>query len=191
MSDDKRQRPPAISLSALADGPDRWLGWGAILAAVLLVAGWVLPIMTVERLLFLSREISILQGVGELWSEGEGFLAIVIGGFSILLPAVKLALALYLWFHAEAGSRRLRHALGLLELAGRWSMLDVFVVALLVVAIRTSLIDDVTVHPGVYVFTGAIVLSLVVVQRMAVLARRAVARSPAQEKPNGPPSGAG
>ncbi len=166
--------PPAISLSSLATGLDRWLGWGAILATILLVAGWMLPIMTVERLLFLSREISILQGVAELWSGDEAFLAIVIGAFSILLPAIKLALALYLWFHAEAGSQQLRRALGLLELAGRWSMLDVFVVALLVVAIRTSLIDDVTVHPGVYVFTAAIVLSLVVVQRMAVLARRAV-----------------
>ncbi len=173
--------PPAISLSALATGLDRWLGWGAILAAILLVAGWMLPIMTVERLLFLSREISILQGVAELWSEDEAFLAIVIGAFSILLPAVKLALALYLWFHAEAGSQQLRRALSLLELAGRWSMLDVFVVALLVVAIRTSLIDDVTVHPGVYVFTAAIVLSLVVVQRMAVLARRAVDPDAGQE----------
>jgi paraquat-inducible protein A len=165
----------------LATGPDRWLGWGAILAAILLVAGWVLPIMTVERLLFLSREISILQGVAELWSEDEAFLAVVIGAFSVLLPAVKLALALYLWFHAEAGSQQLRHALGLLELAGRWSMLDVFVVALLVVAIRTSLIDDVTVHPGVYVFTAAIVLSLVVVQRMAVLARRAIGQKTNEE----------
>jgi paraquat-inducible protein A len=104
-----------------------------------------------------------------------------------LLPAVKLALALYLWFHAEAGSHQLRRALGLLELAGRWSMLDVFVVALLVVAVRTSLIDDVTVHPGVYVFTAAIVLSLVVVQRMAVLARRASAPDADQEARNTSP----
>ena len=181
--------PPAISLSALATGLDRWLGWGAILAAILLVAGWMLPIMTVERLLFLSREISILQGVAELWSEDEAFLASVIGAFSILLPAVKLALALYLWFHAEAGSQQLRRALSLLELAGRWSMLDVFVVALLVVAIRTSLIDDVTVHPGVYVFTAAIVLSLVVVQRMAVLARRAVDPDAGQEDRSEPSEG--
>jgi len=179
--------PPAISLSALATGIDRWLGWGAILAAILLVAGWVLPIMTIERLLFLSQELSILQGVVELWSEDETFLAIVIGGFSILLPAVKIALALYLWFHAEAGSESLRRALSHLEVAGRWSMLDVFIIALLVVAIRTSLIDDVTVHPGVYVFTAAIVLSLVVVQRMAVLARRAVAQGAGGEQTLAPP----
>jgi paraquat-inducible protein A len=54
-------------------------------------------------------------------------------------------------------------------------MLDVFVVALIVVAARTSLIDDVSVHAGVYVFTAAIVLSLLVVQRMTALARRALA----------------
>jgi hypothetical protein len=39
-----------------------------------------------------------------------------------------------------------------MEAAGRWSMLDVFVVALIVVGVRTSLIDDVSVHAGVYVF---------------------------------------
>ena len=119
--------------------------------------------------------------------RAKPFLAIVIGGFSILLPAVKLALALYLWFHAEAGSASLRRALGLLEAAGRWSMLDVFIIALLVVAIRTSLIDDVTVHPGVYVFTAAIVLSLLVVQRMAVLARRAVTQDAGKDESGPPP----
>ena len=62
-----------------------------------------------------------------------------------------------------------------MEAAGRWSMLDVFVVALIVVGVRTSLIDDVSVHAGVYVFTAAIVLSLLVVQRMTALARRALA----------------
>ncbi len=72
-------------------------------------------------------------------------------------------------------SGRLRRALLWMEAAGRWSMLDVFVVALIVVAVRTSLINDVSVHAGVYVFTAAIVLSLLVVQRMTALARRALA----------------
>ncbi len=165
----------AGSLAATARGPDRWLGWATILAGGLLVAGWTLPIMTVERLFFLSREISILRGVAELWNEDEVLLAVVIGLFSIVLPVVKLALALHLFYRADPGSGRMRRALVWMEAAGRWSMLDVFVVALIVVAVRTSLIDDVSVHAGVYVFTAAIVLSLLVVQRMTALARRALA----------------
>lgn len=171
------------SLAQSAQGPDRWLGWLVLGAGALLVAGWTLPIMTVERLLFLSREISILQGVAELWEEGQVFLAVVIGLFSVVLPTVKLGLALLLWYHADTGNPALRRRLGWLEAAGRWSMLDVFVVALSVVAIQISLIDDVTVHPGVYVFTAAIVLSLVVVQRMTTLARRALEAN----GNNGPP----
>ena len=172
-------RPPAEgSLAAAARGPDRWLGRLILLAGGLLVAGWILPIMTVERLLFLSREISILQGVGELWGEGEVFLAVIIAAFSVVLPTVKLGLALILWYRGEAGGASLRRHLGWIELAGRWSMLDVFVVALTVVAIEVSLIDEVTVHPGIYVFTAAIVLSLVVVQRMTALARRLAAPPP-------------
>ena len=169
-------RPPAEgSLAATARGPDRWLGWLTLLAGFLLIAGWTMPLMTVERLLFLSREISILQGVAELWAEDKRFLATVIALFSVVLPTVKLGLALTLWYRAEAGNATLHRHLSWIELAGRWSMLDVFVVALTVVAIEISLIDEVTVHPGIYVFTAAIVLSLLVVQRMTALARRRAA----------------
>ena len=52
-------------------------------------------------------------------------------------------------------------------------MLDVFVVALLVVAIQGSLISDVVLHAGLYVFSAAVLLSIAAVQRMGVLARRA------------------
>ena len=166
--------PAEGSLAASARGLDRGLGWLTLFAALLLVAGWTLPLMTVERLLFLSREISILQGIGELWAEDKRFLALVIALFSVVLPTVKLGLALTLWYRAEAGAALHRH-LSWIELAGRWSMLDVFVVALTVVAIEISLIDEVTVHPGIYVFTAAIVLSLLVVQRMTALARRRAA----------------
>jgi paraquat-inducible protein A len=63
------------------------------------------------------------------------------------------------------------------------------VVALAVVAIQISLIDDVTVHPGVYVFTAAIVLSLVVVQRMTALARRALKANGSSAPPGLYPKG--
>ncbi len=158
------------SLAATVQGPDRLLGWLLLTAGVLLAIGWVLPIMTVKKLWFLSERVSILQGAAELLRHGDYFLCAVIVVFSVAFPLIKLALALHLWYRIDAGSRALGRSLTWIEQLGRWSMLDVFVVALLVVAIQASLISEVAIHAGIYVFTGAVVLSILAVQRMAVLA---------------------
>ncbi|MDH3474484.1 MAG: paraquat-inducible protein A [Rhodospirillales bacterium] len=164
--------PHPNSLAATVRGPDRLLGWLVLVAAVLLLFGWTLPIMTVNKLWFLKERISILEGAAELWQQDSYLFFAVIVVFSILFPILKLALALYLWYRVDARSARLGHSLGWIERLGRWSMLDVFVVALTVVAIKISIIADVAMHWGIYAFTGAIVLSLAAVQRMTHLARR-------------------
>ena len=162
------------SLAAQASGADRLLGVVILAAAGLLVLGWVLPIMTVERLLFLTERVSILEGCLELWAEGQYFLFTIIVVFSIVFPLLKLAVALHLWYRAENLGPALQRSLGWMEAVGRWSMLDVFVVALVVVAIQISIISDVRLHAGLYVFTAAVVLSMLVVRRITVLARRSI-----------------
>lgn len=169
--------PHPKSLAATVRGPDRLLGWLVFFAGILLGLGWVLPVMTVNKLWFLSERVSILQGANELLRHGDYFLFVVIVVFSVFFPLLKLGLALYLWYRADATSPRLGHALVWIEQLGRWSMLDVFVVALLVVAIQASLISEVAMHAGIYVFTGAIVLSILAVQRMTALARQAAEKS--------------
>jgi paraquat-inducible protein A len=163
------------SLAARARGPDRLLGWLTLLAGLLLALGWTLPIMTVEKLWFLSERVSILQGAGELWHHGDYFLFAVILVFSVIFPLLKLGLALYFWYQADSRGAALGRALGWIEQLGRWAMLDVFVVALLVVAIQASLISEVAMHSGIYVFTAAVLVSILTVQRMARLARQAQA----------------
>ena len=161
------------SLAATAEGADRALGGVMLLAGLLLLLGWTLPIMTIDKLVFLTERISILESCLVLWREEQYFLFFVIAVFSIVFPLIKLAMALYLWYRADADSPALRRLLAWLEIIGRWSMLDVFAVAIAVVAIQLSLISEVTMHAGIYVFTLAIVLSLLSVQRMTALARRA------------------
>jgi uncharacterized paraquat-inducible protein A len=56
-------------------------------------------------------------------------------------------------------------------------MLDVFVVALLVISVKTSLIADVAVHAGLYLFLAAIVVSGLTLRRIGRLARAAGPRS--------------
>ncbi len=178
MTEAPRPKGNPRSLAARARGPDRLLGGAILVAGVLLGLGWILPIMTVERFLFLTKRVSILDGSAELWAEGQYFLFSVIVLFTVIFPAVKLVLALYLWYQGDADSPALQRSLRWMEAAGRWSMLDVFAVALMVVAIQASLITDVAIHAGIYVFTAAVVLSLLVVQRMTVLARHAAAPKP-------------
>ena len=165
------------SLSAMAQGLDRQLGLFMVADILLLILGWLMPIMTVERLLFLSERLSILAGVGQLWAHGDYALFAVIVLFSIVFPMVKLILALFLWYLVDANSVSLVRSLRWMEILGRWSMLDVFVIAFIVAAIQVSFIDDVDLHAGIYVFTAAILISMALVQRMTTLARRAVARS--------------
>jgi paraquat-inducible protein A len=95
--------------------------------------------------------------------------------FSVAFPALKMLVALTLWYGADSRGSDLAGLLGWLETFGRWSMLDVFVVALTIVAIQISIVSDVTTHAGLYVFTAAVVLSMAGVRRLVVLARRVAA----------------
>ncbi len=168
--------PPPVrhprSLAAGARGADRWLGFYFMLVSGLLVAGWTLPIMTVHKLVFFAEEVSIFAGARQLWDNGNYFLCVLVLAFSVAFPALKMLVALTLWYGADTRGPDLAGLLGWLETFGRWSMLDVFVVALTIVAIQISIVSDVTTHAGLYVFTAAVVLSMAGVRRLAVLARR-------------------
>jgi paraquat-inducible protein A len=163
------------SLASAARGADRWLGLYFMTVSGLLVVGWTLPIMTVHKLVFFAEEISILTGARQLWDNGNVFLCVVVLAFSVAFPALKMLVALTLWYGADSRGSDLAGLLGWLETFGRWSMLDVFVVALTIVAIQISIVSDVTTHAGLYVFTAAVVLSMAGVRRLVVLARRVAA----------------
>ena len=160
------------SLAAMARGTDRLLGLFFVAVIALLIAGWTLPIMTIHKLVFFAEQISILEGAAELWNSENYVLGAVLVIFSVIFPAFKMLVALVLWYGADARGPDLGRLLVLLETFGRWSMLDVFVVALTIVAVEVSIISDVTTHAGLYVFTAAVVLSMAGVRRLVVLARR-------------------
>jgi paraquat-inducible protein A len=160
------------SLAARTRGPDRLLGLALAAAVVLLAAGWVLPLMTVSKLLVLYDEVSILSGAARLWAGGYYVLFAVIVVFSVVFPAAKISLAGFMWLRLDLGRQGLPKALDIIDGLGRWSMLDVFVVALTVVAVEVSLVSDVAIHPGLYCFAGAVVISMATVRRMTRLARR-------------------
>ena len=167
-----REEPPQRTLAARASGVDRLIRPAIVVAFLALLISWILPFMTVERFLWLSEEVSIWRGIGELWDSGAYGLFLVIAVFCVLFPLLKLGLALYLWSLADLAALRGTGLLKVLDTLGKWSMLDVFVVALTVVALNISLVTDVQVHAGIYVFTAAVILSMGLVRRVLTLAGR-------------------
>jgi paraquat-inducible protein A len=161
-----------VSLREAATGPDRLIGLLLLASAALLAAGWTLPVMSVRTAFIFYDEVSIASGAVKLMEGGQYFLFAVIVIFSILFPAAKLLAALYVWYLADLARLRLSRLVAWIEALGKWSMLDVFVIALLVVMIQGTLLSDVALHAGLYAFAAAVLLGMVLTHRLARLVRR-------------------
>lgn len=164
--------PRTARLSAHARGPDRLLGLGLVIATLLLVVGWTAPMMTVERLFLFESDVSLVGALLALWRDSEYLLCAIIALFSVLFPLAKLGMSLHLWLFAQADDPLLPQRLHRLEALGKWSMLDVFLVAITIATVKISLISDVHMHWGLYAFAGGVVVSMAVFARMTTLAGR-------------------
>lgn len=131
-----------------------------VAAAVCLVLGWTRPAFSVTRLWVFTDTVSIAGGVRQLWQDGDIALALLIGAFSLVVPTLKLVVL------TLAFARAPRSDLWVLWTGrlSRWSMLDVLVVAVLVVAAHTTVLVDVVVHEGIYWFAASVLLTGVAAQ---------------------------
>nr|WP_319384069.1 paraquat-inducible protein A [uncultured Roseibium sp.] len=108
------------------------------------------PLMRFEKLYFLEERPSLIELILELWKQGDVLLASVVGLFSVGFPAVKIAL-----IHVAAFTGGSSRSLALLSAVGKWSMLDVMLVALVLFAAKTSGLAAATILPGLWFYAGA------------------------------------
>jgi paraquat-inducible protein A len=140
-----------------------------ILATGLLIAGLVMPMMTITKLVFFSNSFSVLMGVNELLENGHYLLFILVTGFSIVLPVVKIGLLFWLLNFRHPDSEKMNKVLHLMHEYGRWAMLDVLVVAVLLVTVKLGAIASIEVHSGLYVFGVAVLLIMFITNRVVKL----------------------
>ncbi len=138
--------------------------WAFLSAAALLyVPANVLPIMRTNALTE-HRSDTIMSGVVHLWEGGSWDLSLVVFVASIVFPVAKMAALAVLLISARRGSARyVRHrakAFRVMELVGHWSMLDVFVVALLVTLVKFGAFADIEPASGLLAFAGVVVLTM-------------------------------
>ncbi|MBN9072390.1 MAG: paraquat-inducible protein A [Rhizobiales bacterium] len=121
--------------------------------------GIVLPLMRVDRLYFFSDEPSILGVVAALWKGGDIVLAVLVGAFSVLFPALKLCL---LSVRAYAGRDGHAKVPNWFRALSNWSMLDVVLVALVIFAAKTSGFADAFTKPGLWLFAASVTMTAAV-----------------------------
>ena len=134
-----------------------------IAAAILYIPAHVLPILETTSL-FDSQTDTILSGIVFLWTTGSWLLAVVVFIASIMVPLLKLIAVTLLVISVQRRSRwrpdQRARLYRLAEFIGRWSMLDIFVVAILVTLVQLHTLANIRAGSGAIAFGAVVVLTL-------------------------------
>ncbi len=136
-------------------------------AAILYIPANLLPVMHTHTF-FSDDDDTIMSGVLSLIHEGSWPLALLVFVASIVVPLLKLlAMGWLLWVikrrsrgHALQRSKLFRFV----EFIGRWSMLDVFAVTLLVSLVQLRTLANIQVGLGALAFGAVVVLTMLAAQ---------------------------
>lgn len=127
-------------------------------ALVCLYAGVRLPIIELKRFFVFEDGYSILSMIATLADGGEWLLALIVGLFAIVFPLAKIA-ALGVVLTRFVSPERKALIARLVDALGKWSMLDVLVVAVLIVAVKITGLQKAATQPGLYLFVASIALT--------------------------------
>ena len=142
--------------------------WAFLIAAMILyIPANTLPMMLTSSL-FGSSDDTIISGVFFLWEYGSWYLALIVFFASILVPIGKMLALLVLLLSVQLPGvqltaerrARLAHAYRIIDSIGRWSMLDIYVVALLATVVQLTALASVRAGPAALAFGAVVVLTM-------------------------------
>lgn len=135
-----------------------------ITAMLFYIPANIYPIMTTTILGDTSPS-TIISGVLLFIEHGSYFVAFVIFSASILIPITKMLIILWLCYNTRKATKLSKRELTWLyrvtELIGKWSMIDIFVVAILVALVQFG--DIMAIEPGMAARAFAIVVILTMI----------------------------
>jgi paraquat-inducible protein A len=139
--------------------------WAFIIAAfICYIPANLLPVM-VSTTLGKSEDDTILSGVVLLYDTGSWPLALIVLIASVVIPLAKIMSLAYLLITVQRGSIKGRNdrqrLYRLVEFVGRWSMLDVFVIAFTAALIQLKPLMSIKPGAGVLFFAAVVVLTMI------------------------------
>ena len=135
----------------------------SLAALILYIPANVFPILHME-IFGLSSDNTVWQGVVLLFKAGEWIVATIVFLASILIPFLKLLGLLFLVtssaFHWSGGKLMRTWAFRIIEGIGRWAMLDVLVLAVLVSLVKLQRLATIIPGKGLTAFAAVVVCTL-------------------------------
>lgn len=138
--------------------------WALLITAVILtLPANLLPIMEVDYF-GVPDQSTIMDGILYFFREGSYGIGAIILTASILVPLFKilglLLILLTIHFRFTGWLRHKAIMLRYIEFIGRWSMLDIFVIALLCALVRFGFLSTINAAPAVLYFTGVVICTM-------------------------------
>lgn len=138
--------------------------WALLVSsAICFIPANVLPILNSTSMGETEPD-TIIGGVIYLYLSGSWPLALIVLVASFLIPLAKLGAMAYLLITVQRGSvargRDRTRLYRVVEFIGRWSLLDVFVVAFTVALVQLQPLMSVAPGPGVLFFGAVVVLTM-------------------------------
>lgn len=138
---------------------------GLVIVCMLIVslgtfaAGLFLPFTSVTKLWLFENQISVVRGLIFLWNAGEIFLFLILFVFTVIFPFVKINAMLILWLWPRLATVQAQQMFHFVSNMGKWSMLDVFVVAILVLTVKSSGVASIQIGTGFFLFFLSVMLT--------------------------------
>ena len=144
-----------------------WTWW--ILGLLAYIPANLYPMLETRTLLARSND-TIIAGAIKLGQHGAFTIAAVILIASVVIPVAKFLAVAYLALSVQHGahmSRKSRHWIyEFVEFIGRWSMIDVFVVAVLASLVQLNVVASVTAGPAALSFALSVIFTMLAAQSL-------------------------
>ena len=140
----------------------------ALAAAILYIPANLYPVMTVT-MLGKGEPDTILTGVINLWHAGMWSLALLVFFASIAVPLLKLlgiaCLVSSVWRRSRWRPADRTRLYRVVEAVGRWSMVDIFVLSILVALVRLGNLATIEPGLGATAFCSVVVITMIAATR--------------------------
>jgi len=138
--------------------------WALIIAAAICyIPANLLPIMTRTTITYTAGD-TIMDGIVAFYLEGSWFIALIILIASIIIPIAKLIVLTYLLlvvqFRLPGNDLDRTRLYRMVDFIGRWSMLDVFVVAISIALLQLQPFLVTAPGMGLVFFAAVVILTM-------------------------------